>query len=54
MAAPPTSQRKSTFRSRVGGAIRRSSTVFSIPGLPNRESSSTPPPSQDSDTASIA
>ena len=53
MAAPPTPQRKSTFRSRVGGAIRRSSTAFSIPGLPNRGSSSTPPPPQDSDTASI-
>ncbi|KAG6373906.1 hypothetical protein JVT61DRAFT_6059 [Boletus reticuloceps] len=54
MATPPPPQRKSTFRSRVGGAIRRSSTAFSIPGLPNRGSSSTPPPSQDSDTASIA
>ncbi|KAN0096934.1 hypothetical protein V8E55_001380 [Tylopilus felleus] len=54
MAAPPTPQRKSTFRSRVGGAIRRSSTAFSIPGLPNRGNSATPPPPQDSDTASIA
>ena len=52
--APPTSQRKSTFRSRVGGAIRRSSTAFSIPGLPSRGGSATPPPLQDSDTASIA
>ncbi|KAH0840360.1 hypothetical protein J3R83DRAFT_1383 [Lanmaoa asiatica] len=54
MASPPTPQRKSTFRSRVGGAIRRSSTAFSIPGLPNRGNSVTPPPHQDSDTASIA
>lgn len=54
MATPPTTpQRKSTFRSRVGGAIRRSSTAFSIPGLPNRGNSVTPPPPQDSDTASI-
>jgi len=53
MAAPPTPQRKSTFRSRVGGAIKRSSTAFSIPGLPNRGNSVTPPPPQDSDTASI-
>ncbi|KAG9317911.1 hypothetical protein JVU11DRAFT_2142 [Chiua virens] len=53
MASPPTPQRKSTFRSRVGGAIRRSSTAFSLPGLPNRGTSVTPPP-QDSDTASIA
>lgn len=52
MAAPPTPQRKSTFRSRVGGAIRRPS--FNIPGLPNRGNSVTPPPPQDSDTASIA
>ena len=50
MAAPPTPQRKSTFRSRVG-AMRRPS--FNIPGLPNRGNSVTPPP-QDSDTASIA
>ncbi|KAF8555575.1 hypothetical protein OG21DRAFT_856466 [Imleria badia] len=52
MATLPTPQRKSTFRSRVGGAIRRSSTAFSIPGLPNRGNSVTPPP-PDSDTASI-
>ncbi|KAF8555931.1 hypothetical protein OG21DRAFT_785423 [Imleria badia] len=51
MASPPTSQRKSTLRSRVGVAIRRSSTAFSIPGLPNRGDSATPPPPQDSDTA---
>ncbi|KAF8432945.1 hypothetical protein L210DRAFT_973122, partial [Boletus edulis BED1] len=50
MAAPPTPQRKSTFRSRVGGAILRSSAAFSIPGLPNRARSATP----DSDIASTA
>lgn len=53
MASPPTPQRKSTFRSRVGGAIRRSSTAFNLPGLPNRAGSATPPP-PDSDTASLA
>ena len=54
MASPPTPQRKGTLRSRMGGALRRSTTGFSIPGLPNRGSSTTPPPPQDSDTASIS
>ncbi|KAH7887288.1 hypothetical protein F5I97DRAFT_812378 [Phlebopus sp. FC_14] len=51
MATSPSPQKKSTFRSRVGGVMRRSSTAFSIPGLPNRSGSATPPP--DSDTASV-
>ncbi|KIK90687.1 hypothetical protein PAXRUDRAFT_668586 [Paxillus rubicundulus Ve08.2h10] len=50
----PSPQRKSTFRSRVGGVMRRSSTAFTIPGLPNRSTSATPPPPQDSDTASVS
>ena len=54
MATPPTPQRKSTLRSRVGGAIARRTSAFTIPGLPNRGNSVTPPPPQDSDTASIA
>lgn len=54
MTSPPTPQRKGSLRSRVGGALRRTPTVFSIPGLPNRGNSATPPPAQDSDTSSIA
>ncbi|KIJ09991.1 hypothetical protein PAXINDRAFT_16967 [Paxillus involutus ATCC 200175] len=55
MSSPPTtSQKKSTFRSRVGTAMRRSSTAFSIPGLPNRSGSATPPPPQESETAPIS
>ncbi|KAL4076494.1 hypothetical protein J3A83DRAFT_2214646 [Scleroderma citrinum] len=49
MATTP--PKKSTFRSRVGTVMRRSSTAFSIPGLPGRSGSATPPP-PDSDTAS--
>ena len=40
-----------SFRSRVGTVMRRSSTAFSIPSLPGRSGSATPPP-PDSDTAS--
>ncbi|KAF8839288.1 hypothetical protein BDN67DRAFT_781445 [Paxillus ammoniavirescens] len=56
MSSPPTTPqpKKSTFRSRVGGVMRRSSTAFSIPGLPNRSGSATPPPPQDSDIASVS
>ncbi|KAI6042216.1 hypothetical protein EDC04DRAFT_2525999, partial [Pisolithus marmoratus] len=48
-SSPP----KKSFRSRVGTVMRRSSTAFSIPSLPGRAGSVTPPP-PDSDTASIA
>ncbi|OAX39079.1 hypothetical protein K503DRAFT_112192 [Rhizopogon vinicolor AM-OR11-026] len=37
---------KKTFRSRVGTAMRRSSTSWTLPGLPNR-SNTTPPPPED-------
>ncbi|EGO02347.1 hypothetical protein SERLA73DRAFT_178245, partial [Serpula lacrymans var. lacrymans S7.3] len=47
--ATPSSQKKGTFRSRVGTVMRRSSTAFSIP-LAGR--SQTPPPPEPSDTAS--
>ncbi|KIK20086.1 hypothetical protein PISMIDRAFT_106459, partial [Pisolithus microcarpus 441] len=53
MAATSSPPKKSTFRSRVGTVMRRSSTAFSLPGLPGRAGSATPPP-PDSDTASIA
>ena len=50
MSSPPIPPKKATkLISRAGGA-RRSSTAFSIPGLPNRGNSATPPPPQGSDT----
>ncbi|KAG1807296.1 uncharacterized protein BJ212DRAFT_757624 [Suillus subaureus] len=44
---------KKTFRSRVGTVMRRSSTSWNLPGLPNR-SGSTTPPLQEPDSASMA
>lgn len=44
---------KKTFRSRVGTAMRRSSTSWGLPGLPNRSGSATPP-LQEPDPASVA
>ncbi|KAG1859317.1 hypothetical protein DFJ58DRAFT_840189 [Suillus subalutaceus] len=44
---------KKTFRSRVGTVMRRSSTSWGLPGLPNRPGSTTPP-LPEPDSASIA
>ncbi|KAG1766884.1 hypothetical protein EV702DRAFT_782332 [Suillus placidus] len=44
---------KKTLRSRVGTAMRRSSTSWGLPGLPNRTGSATPP-LPEPDSASIA
>ncbi|KAH7922565.1 hypothetical protein BV22DRAFT_1017031, partial [Leucogyrophana mollusca] len=49
MSTSPSNPKKSTFRSRVGTVMRRSSTAFSIP---LRTGATTPPP--DSDTASLS
>ncbi|KAG2740278.1 hypothetical protein P692DRAFT_20656450, partial [Suillus brevipes Sb2] len=44
---------KKTFRSRVGTAMRRSSTSWGLPGLPNRSGSATPPLTEP-DSAAVA